>query len=112
MNNYIGGLPESEGVRRWLSRLIIRTRKGPNIMCQFLDFLDMIKLGERESKLVVKDKFNIKKKKKTKERERGEREYFFFGFFHFLSAILITWASIVGPVKCILQMCWRTKGQN
>ena len=81
-------------------------------MCQFLDFLDMIKLGERESKLVVKDKFNMKKKKKTKEIKKGVREDCFYGVVHFLSAILITWASIVGPVKCILQMCWRTKGQN
>lgn len=81
MNNYIGGLPESEGVRRWLSRLIIRTRKGPNIMCQFLDFLDMIKLGERESKLVVKDKFNMKKKKKKDQRKGERRERIFFLWF-------------------------------
>ena len=60
----------------------------------------MIKLGERESKrLVVKDKFNLKRLKKGGE----EREFLSF-FFSFLSATLVTWVTIVEPIKCILQV--------
>lgn len=54
-------------------RLLIKAKKGPNIyMCLSSGFLKMIRLGERESRrLVVKDKFNMKRLKK-----KGEREFF------------------------------------
>lgn len=62
--------------------------------------------------MVVKNKFNMQKKKRPKKTGEREREYFFFGFFHFLSAVLITWVSVVGPVKCILQMGWKEEDQE
>ena len=102
-------------VKRWVSRFIIRAKKRPNIICQFSDFLDIIRRGETEStRLVVKNEFNMQKKKKKAKENWGERkrEYFFFGFFHFLSAVLITWVSVVRPVKCILQMGWKKEDQE
>lgn len=66
--------------KKWVSRFIIRAKKRPNIICQFSDFLDIIKRGERESRrLVVKNKFNMQKKK-AKENW-GERKRVFFLWF-------------------------------
>lgn len=52
-------------VKRWVSRLIIRAKKRPNIyICQFSGFLDAVGWERESRRLVVEDKFNMKRLKK------------------------------------------------